>query len=162
MNSSKADNDETPTIAEDMQINFGEVEDLKVLYLFRCLRNYAAIMLNDEIRQYQFKQFHNDEIHSIISFWYFLFFQEIGRGSFGVVYRGVWKGKVVSVKKINTMAEQRAFMIELRQLSRVSHPNIIKLYGASARRPVCLVMELAEASLFDGMTRAKIFKKMLT
>ena len=44
-------------------------------------------------------------------------------------------------------------MIEVRQLSRVSHPNIIRLYGASTKKPVCLVMELAEASLFDGCLR---------
>jgi len=77
--------------------------------------------------------------------------QEIGRGSFGVVYRGIWRSKVVAVKKINTAAEQKALMIEVRQLSRVSHPNIIKLYGASTKKPICLVMELAEASLFDGI-----------
>ncbi len=82
--------------------------------------------------------------------------QEIGRGSFGVVYRGVWREKVVSVKKINTMAEQRAFMIEVYQLSRVSHPNIIKMYGASLRKPICLIMELAEASLFDGGSPRKV------
>ena len=77
--------------------------------------------------------------------------QEIGRGSFGVVYKGVWRSKVVAVKKITTTTEQKAFMIEVRQLSRVSHPNIVKLYGASTKKPICLVMELAEASLFDGL-----------
>lgn len=41
-------------------------------------------------------------------------------------------------------------MVEIRQLSRVSHPNIIKLYGASTKKTVCLIMELAEASLYDG------------
>lgn len=76
--------------------------------------------------------------------------KEIGRGTFGVVYRGVWKSKVVAVKKINTVAEQKTFMVEVRQLSRVSHPNIIRLYGASTKRPVCLIMELAEASLYEG------------
>jgi hypothetical protein len=70
MSSSEADNDETPTIAGDMQINFGEVEDLKVLYLFRCFRNYAAIMMNDEI-------------HSIISFHYF-FFRKSAEGLLGL------------------------------------------------------------------------------
>lgn len=34
---------------------------------------------------------------------------------------------------------------QLRQLSRVSHPNIIPLYGACTKKPrVCLVMEYAE------------------
>ena len=67
-----------------------------------------------------------------------------------MVYRGVWRSKVVAVKKINTSAEQKTFMVEIRQLSRVNHPNIVKLYGASTKRPVCLLMELAEASLYDG------------
>lgn len=68
-----------------------------------------------------------------------------------MVYRGVWKNKVVAVKKINKSAEQKALNIEIRQLSRVSHPNIVKLYGASTiKKPVCLLMELAEASLFDS------------
>ena len=83
--------------------------------------------------------------------------QEIGRGSFGVVYRGVWRSKVVAVKKINTATEQKAFMTEVQQLSRVSHPNIVKLYGASTKKPICLVMELAEASLYDG----KLFSTFL-
>ena len=58
----------------------------------------------------------------------------------------------MAVKKINTAAEQKTFMIEVRQLSRVSHPNIVKLYGASTKKPVCLLMELAEASLYDGIS----------
>lgn len=41
-------------------------------------------------------------------------------------------------------------MTELKQLSRVNHPNIIQLYGASTKQPICLIMELAETSLFDG------------
>ena len=100
MNSSKADNDETPTIAEDMQINFGEVEDLKVLYLFRCLRNYAAIMLNDEIHQYQFKQFHNDEIYSIIPFWYFLFFRKSAEGLLGLFIEEFGRVKLYQSRKL--------------------------------------------------------------
>ncbi|KAI9552974.1 hypothetical protein GHT06_020860 [Daphnia sinensis] len=83
--------------------------------------------------------------------------REIGRGTFGVVCRGIWRSKVVAVKKINTSAEQKTFMIEIRQLSRVSHPNIVKLYGASTKKPICLLMELAEASLFDVLhCRSKI------
>ena len=77
-----------------------------------------------------------------------------------MVYRGVWRSKVVAVKKINTSAEQKTFMIEIRQLSRVSHPNIVKLYGASTKRTVCLLMELAEASLYDGRS-LEIFLQML-
>lgn len=42
-------------------------------------------------------------------------------------------------------------MFQVRQLSRVAHPNIVALYGACTKRPnVCLVMEYAEGgSLYN-------------
>jgi len=55
----------------------------------------------------------------------------------------IWRGTHVAVKMIESESEKISFMTELRQLSRVSHPNIISLYGA-CRSPVCLVMEFAE------------------
>lgn len=41
--------------------------------------------------------------------------------------------------------------MEVRQLSRVNHENIVKLYGACTKGPnICLVMEYAEGgSLFN-------------
>lgn len=75
----------------------------------------------------------------------------VGEGSFGVVYRGIWKGKDVAVKNITTEAERKAFTVEVRQLSRVSHENIVRLYGACTKGSnICLVMEYAEGgSLFN-------------
>lgn len=61
-------------------------------------------------------------------------FQEIeereflGKGSFGVVIRGFWRGQDVAVKIFHKDNEQEAFKVELRQLSRVDHPNIIRLF----------------------------------
>ncbi|KAL3881337.1 hypothetical protein ACJMK2_027789 [Sinanodonta woodiana] len=81
-----------------------------------------------------------------------LMFQEVvGKGAFGVVSRARWRDKDVAVKLIETESERKAFMTELKQLSRVSHPNIVKLYGACTRPPtVCLVMEYAEGgSLYN-------------
>ncbi len=76
--------------------------------------------------------------------------QVVGKGTFGVVRRAFWNDKVVAVKLIETEQERKAFMIELRQLSRVSHPNIVRLYGATSQ-PVSLVMEYAEGgSLYNG------------
>ncbi|XP_037550718.1 mitogen-activated protein kinase kinase kinase 7 [Nematolebias whitei] len=73
----------------------------------------------------------------------------VGRGTFGVVFKAVWNGKDVAIKTIESDAERNAFLVELRQLSRVSHPNIVKLYG-SCDDPVCLVMEYAECgSLYN-------------
>lgn len=57
----------------------------------------------------------------------------------------------MAVKHIDSEAEKKAFAVEVRQLSRVSHPNIVKLYGACTQNPVCLVMEYAEGgSLYNG------------
>lgn len=76
--------------------------------------------------------------------------QIVGKGSFGVVWKGKWGGEQVAIKHINSNSERKAFIAEVRQLSRVTHPNIIKLYGACTKIPVCLVMEYAEVgSLYD-------------
>ncbi|XP_053610521.1 mitogen-activated protein kinase kinase kinase 7 [Plodia interpunctella] len=75
----------------------------------------------------------------------------VGKGAFGVVWKGLWRDTFVAVKHINSEAERREFAIEVRQLSRVSHPNIVRLYGACTQREhVCLVMEYAEGgSLYN-------------
>ncbi|XP_026756151.2 mitogen-activated protein kinase kinase kinase 7-like [Galleria mellonella] len=75
----------------------------------------------------------------------------VGKGAFGVVWKGLWRNTFVAVKHINSEAERREFAIEVRQLSRVSHPNIVRLYGACTQRDhVCLVMEYAEGgSLYN-------------
>ncbi|XP_043215086.1 mitogen-activated protein kinase kinase kinase 7-like [Amphibalanus amphitrite] len=69
----------------------------------------------------------------------------VGRGAFGVVKKGFWRGRDVAVKKVETEQEKRAFLNELHQLQRVSHPNIVELIGACTKPDyVCLVMEYAE------------------
>ncbi|WAR07726.1 M3K7-like protein [Mya arenaria] len=78
------------------------------------------------------------------------FVEEIETSAFGVVSRAKWRSKDVAVKIIETESEKKAFLTELKQLSRVNHPNIVKLYGACSRAPVCLVMEYAEGgSLYN-------------
>ncbi|XP_059166329.1 mitogen-activated protein kinase kinase kinase 7-like isoform X2 [Physella acuta] len=78
------------------------------------------------------------------------FLEVVGKGAFGVVSRARWRGKDVAVKRIETESEKKAFMQELKQLSRVNHPNIVRLYGACREHPVCLVMEYAEGgSLYN-------------
>ncbi|XP_072019245.1 mitogen-activated protein kinase kinase kinase 7-like [Amphiura filiformis] len=74
----------------------------------------------------------------------------VGKGTFGVVSKATWRGRTVAVKMIETQEEIKAFKVELTQLSRVDHANIINLYGACTAGPVCLVMEYAEGgSLYN-------------
>lgn len=71
--------------------------------------------------------------------------QIVGKGSFGTVYKAKWREHFVAVKYIEQEHERNAFAVEVRQLSRVAHPNIVALYGACTKKPhVCLVMEYAE------------------
>ncbi|GFS32021.1 mitogen-activated protein kinase kinase kinase 7 [Nephila pilipes] len=74
----------------------------------------------------------------------------VGKGSFGTVKKGKWRNLDVAIKIIETEQEKNAFIVEVQQLSRVNHPNIVKLYGACTKTPVCLVMEYAEGgSLYN-------------
>lgn len=83
-------------------------------------------------------------------------FEVVGKGTFGLVRKGRWRDQDVAVKSIASDHEKRAFLVEVRQLSRVDHPNIVKLYGARVRTPVCLVMEYAEGgSLYNVLHSMK-------
>ncbi|CAL4127209.1 unnamed protein product, partial [Meganyctiphanes norvegica] len=70
--------------------------------------------------------------------------QSIGKGSFGVIYKGTWKGLTVAVKKVETELQNTAFLNEITQLSRVSHENIIHLYGACAGLHNLIIVEYAD------------------
>ncbi|XP_063916019.1 mitogen-activated protein kinase kinase kinase 7-like isoform X2 [Zophobas morio] len=82
--------------------------------------------------------------------------EAVGEGSFGVVYKGIWRDAYVAVKNIVSENDKEAFIVEVRQLSRVKHENIVKLYGACTKPPnICLVMEYAEGgSLFNILHHA--------
>lgn len=71
----------------------------------------------------------------------------IGSGSFGQVYKAKYKGDLVAVKFGN--GDKKNFAAELEALSSVDHPNIVKLYGASAGTRFFLVMELGVTNLCD-------------
>lgn len=81
----------------------------------------------------------------------------MGEGTFGIVYKGLWNDRFVAVKKLTRDAEKKPFLVEVRQLSRVDHENIVKLYGACTKgQHLLLVMEYAEGgSLFQVLHRSQ-------
>lgn len=79
--------------------------------------------------------------------------ETLGSGSFGTVFKGRWRGLNVAVKQFKTREEIDSFSVEVKQLSRVKHPNIVKLYGASSpsRTAAYLIMEYAEGGSLNHL-----------
>ena len=59
-----------------------------------------------------------------------------------MVRRAKWRGNNVAVKHIETESEKKAFITELKQLSRVDHANIVHLYGACTKQAVRNVVHI--------------------
>lgn len=62
--------------------------------------------------------------------------QCLGRGAFGVVYKGVWRFTEVAVK----VFEDESFIEEFNTLTHVRHPNVVQLLGY-VKNPSMIVME---------------------
>jgi serine/threonine protein kinase len=70
----------------------------------------------------------------------------LGRGSFGEVHRGTWRGTEVAVKRLRQdMASERElleFRRELAIVNHLAHPNIVQFLGACTTSiPLCIVTE---------------------
>ncbi|KAK7583722.1 hypothetical protein V9T40_004685 [Parthenolecanium corni] len=89
----------------------------------------------ETVFQHFVEEINHNEIHQI---------KIVGKGSFGTVFKAKWRDKFVAAKYIDSAGERKTVTIEIRQMSRVNHPNIIKLYGACTVNPICLIMEYAE------------------
>lgn len=71
--------------------------------------------------------------------------KKLGKGSFGVIYRGTWRGEVVAVKRLKVdedmaIAAFAEFRREVWLMSGLQHPCIVNLKGYSTN-PLAMVME---------------------
>jgi len=72
--------------------------------------------------------------------------ERVGRGSFGDVYRGMFRGTEVAVKKILAAQLTRDFVTELYQeaalMQEIRHPNVLTFMGVCTIPPeVCIITE---------------------
>ena len=81
---------------------------------------------------------------------------EIGRGSFGTVYKGLWAGTDVAVKHIkvrNTKRLQASVESEIRVHSLVGHPNIVQIMAiAFMKNAIYLVSELIKGPNLEDLS----------
>ncbi|KAG6864029.1 hypothetical protein C0991_000967 [Blastosporella zonata] len=56
----------------------------------------------------------------------------IGRGFFSAVYKGKWGTHVVAIKVLEVHTSKESFVNEVDVWKRLSHPNVLELYGASS------------------------------
>jgi serine/threonine protein kinase len=83
-------------------------------------------------------------------------------GSYGVVYRGKWKGVDVAVKRFikQKLDERRMleFRAEMAFLAELHHPNIVLFIGACVKRPnLCIVTEFVKnGSLRDMLSNSGV------
>lgn len=84
----------------------------------------------------------------VISYFDLVFKQKINEGSFGKIFMGQWSQQTVAIKTLEgklSPEDQAQFIREVEIMSRLHHPNIVQLYGASLESGrACLVMEYME------------------
>ena len=81
--------------------------------------------------------------------------QSIGRGSYGEVFKGRWRGSEVAVKLIHT-EDESDFRSEAALLQSLRHPNVVLAMGVCLS-PAALVLEFVpQGSLYNLLHRSQI------
>ena len=81
------------------------------------------------------------------------------RGSFGEVFKCMWKGTPVAVKRIMNVADLKKFMQEARMMHSISHPNCVRMYGVCAPPDSAIVMEwMGGGDLLQFLARRPLSK----
>eukprot|EP01023_Acetabularia_acetabulum_P017440 TRINITY_DN18704_c0_g1_i1.p1 TRINITY_DN18704_c0_g1~~TRINITY_DN18704_c0_g1_i1.p1 ORF type:complete len:447 (-),score=69.01 TRINITY_DN18704_c0_g1_i1:165-1505(-) len=80
--------------------------------------------------------------------------RKLGEGGCGMVFQGQWKGQPVAIKFLHQQLqvaypkqEEEMFESELRFMTRINHPNIVRCYGACRTPPNrAIIMEYIDGT----------------
>ncbi|POM75323.1 TKL protein kinase [Phytophthora palmivora] len=91
--------------------------------------------------------------------------QPFASGSFGKIYRGVWKDSKVVIKcvTVNTPAQKKAFLREARIWHKARHPHIVNFFGACYDSQPCFFIceEATNGNLADYLDKRKTAERTL-
>ena len=98
-----------------------------------------------------------------IDFSTIVFGPRIGAGGFGEVYKCKWNNTMVAVKTLQAVEEEdpqtvmAEFMVEMKLMSKLTHPNIVSFLGASIVPPkLAILLEfMAGGSLYRAIHRRR-------
>ncbi|GAM19520.1 hypothetical protein SAMD00019534_026950 [Acytostelium subglobosum LB1] len=88
--------------------------------------------------------------------------ERIGKGNFGEVYKGYWRGAVVAVKKLPahniTEVVMKEFHREIELMKNLRHPNVLQFLGSCTIPPnICICTEyMPRGSLYSILHDAKV------
>jgi hypothetical protein len=95
---------------------------------------------------------------------------ELGRGGFGVVYKGEWLSTKVAIKKLEYRESRSGSskehwvqsLNELRHLNHCRHDNILPVYGYAIKGDICLVVYklMPGGSLEDRLAKRSGFEPL--
>jgi len=82
-------------------------------------------------------------------------FEKLGSGKFGDVYRGLWLGTQVALKKLKDNEQYEEFKSEATVLKSLRHPNIVQFFGihVSSDDDYYLVTEYLSEGSLDNLLR---------
>jgi len=96
---------------------------------------------------------HPIDVHFIVPYYDMTFYDVIGQGSFGTIYRAEWSGQQVAVKTITSLDEnaKNEFIREIQIMSRMRSLYVTQFYGACLEPGrECILMEhMDKGSLYD-------------